>query len=245
MNWRPWALVLCLAQPLCAGAATLLLCVDSNPWAPYTFPDRDGSVQRLLREAAQRTGQTLRFVARPWTRCEREVELGQLQGAVGASATPQALKRLAFPRRGPLVDTRRALVTATMVLLRRSDSAVQWDGQRVTGLQGPVLYIMGYDDIEHRLQALGLPTDGGGQDNEVNARKLLAQRGGLMVTYEHDAQLLLQRPEFAGALEQLPQPLGQDHYYLALNPAFYQQHQAEMERLWDAVRRLNEAGFPG
>ncbi len=237
-------LALLLACPGAGRAADLLLCVDSNEWAPYTYPDREGSVQRLLRLAGQRAGHKVEFVARPWTRCEREVELGQLQGAVGASSTPQALQRLAFPRRGGEVDSSRALVTTPMVLLRRVGSTVQWDGRRITGLQGPVLYVMGYDDVEHRLQALGIPSDGGGSTNEMNARKLLAGRGDLLVTYEHDAQRLMRLAPFAGRLERLPQAFGQYHYYLAVNVEFYEQHRQAMERLWDAVKALNQAGFP-
>src|SRR5579863_8485529 len=56
------------------------ICVDSNDWGVYTHPDHDGSLQTLVRSAAEDLGTTVHYVAYPWRRCELMAEKGEVDG---------------------------------------------------------------------------------------------------------------------------------------------------------------------
>lgn len=234
-------LLLLWLLPCALRAAPVTLCVDGNDWPPYTLARGEGRLQVLVREAAHEAGLTVRYVALPWRRCMAEVQSGALQGAVGQPATAWGRERFAFPMRDGEVDPARALVATSLVFLRPAGEAVRWDGRRVVGLRGPVLHSRGYDDAQELLQRHRLPADDGGSSTEINARKLLAGRSNLMVTYREDARRLLADPEFAQRLEVLPRPLGQYRYYLVFNLEYRREHPRTVERWWNAVRRLRSA----
>ncbi|GAB3257904.1 substrate-binding periplasmic protein [Chitinimonas naiadis] len=219
-----------LASPLWANE--LKICVDSNEWAPYTYPNRDGTLQTLVRMTASRLGHKVILTALPWRRCQTDVETGRQDGMLAVATTDYALANFSFPRRGPAIDTARAVVSAPYVLLRKTGSLAYWNGRQIVGLQGPVLYPHGYADIAARLKQLAVAGESGATTNEQNARKILAGRAELMAVYLGDANRLLAMPEFAGTLEALPEPLGESLSYLAVGKSFYAQNTAAMEQFW-------------
>lgn len=244
MLLRPLSLAVLLASICVAGsaaAASWTACVDSNDWAPFTYPDHDGLLQTLVRRAAAHVGDRVEFVALPWKRCEAEVAEGLMQAAVGAPGAQRTAQLLVFPRRGGELDSSRALVTTPQVLLTPSGSTLHWDGRHLRGLQGAVLYVMGYEDIEERLKLLNLPADGGAATNELNVRKLFAGRSNAMVTYRGDAERLLRRADLMGRLEMLTPPFGEYPYYLVVGPETYRLREAEVERLWNAIREVRDS----
>lgn len=233
LSWlSPWAIA------ATGPAPALHLCVDANDWAPYTYAERDGLAQSLVRMAAARVGVKVEYVARPWKRCEAEVSSGTLDGVVGASeAAARTTPDLLFPRSGAAFDRSRSVVETTIGLLRRAGSPVRWDGKQLHGLQTPVLYVLGYEDVEEWLHTLGVASDGGGSSNEVNGRKLLAGRASVMAIYEYDAQQLLAMPEFRQKIERFESPTGRAYYYLAFGQPYAAAHKAQVEAIWNAVRQ--------
>lgn len=235
-------LLLCLYGP-CAVALEWRICVDLNEWAPYTYPDRDGTLQTLVKMTATRLGQQVSIVALPWRRCQSDVAAGRQDGMLAVAANDYALANFVFPRRGTEVDTSRAVVNAPFVLLRRQGAGVSWDGRQLRGLQGPVLYPHGYNDIAARLAQLGIAGESGATTNEQNAKKLLVGRAQLMAIYQGDAHKLLAQSKFTGLLEQLPEPLGTSLSYLAVGKDFYARNSALQEQFWNELTqtRLSEA----
>ena len=241
---RPCVLVLAVlaALALPARALDLALCVDKNDWAPYTFAARDGTLQVLARMAAARGGDKIGFVALPWKRCQAEVAAGKLQGMVGAADIDDALHLYAYPHLNGRLDSSRALQSTSIVLVRRTGSSVGWDGNVITGLKGPVLYVLGYDDVADHLRQRGLNlVDGGANNNELNADKIMAGRASMMAIYDNDARLLVARPEYRGKLEILAPPLGVNDYYLAFNRHYYDSHSEQVERFWTDMRSLRQS----
>jgi len=231
---RAYLLLLLLATTL-ARADALTLCVDANDWAPYTYAHRDGTLQVLVKMAAIQLGDTVSFVALPWLRCQKSVENGDLQGMVATSDTCYALNTFALPHANGAVDTGRALGSGAIVLLRRVGSHAQWDGQRLRGQRGAVLYVFGYSDVGRHLEAIGVDSNNAASSNEQNARKVLAGRADVMAIYLGDVNALLARPEFAGRLEVMQPALGDSQYYLAINQSYYAAHRANIEQLWNQI----------
>ncbi|TWC30557.1 hypothetical protein FBY03_12347 [Pseudomonas sp. SJZ079] len=56
--------------------ATLSVCISDEAFPPFTFPDREGSSQQLIRQAAERQGWRVNFVPQPWRRCLAGVDGG-------------------------------------------------------------------------------------------------------------------------------------------------------------------------
>ncbi len=227
-----------LAFATASSGGEMRLCVDSNDWPPYTFARKEGISQVLVRMAAARHGNQVRFSAVPWRRCEKEVERGRFAGMLGATPTPRSLQHEAFPMKDGAFDESRALNTAEIILLHRAGSIVVWDGNTLRGLQGKVVYVLAYDEIEVRLAELGISGDGSLETNEQNAKAVLSGRTNVMATYRGDAVHLLANPEFAGKLEMIERPLGRYAYYLAFNKRFYQSDPDEVERLWDDIKAM-------
>jgi len=79
----------------------LQACAAEDQWPPYDYlaPSGGGKVVGAsvdtLREVFRRTGRTVNVVALPWKRCLHDVELGQFQVALNASANAER-RRLYF-----------------------------------------------------------------------------------------------------------------------------------------------------
>lgn len=223
-----------------APARDYHLCVDSNDWATYTHPDRDGTVQVLIRKALARQGDTVLFTPLPWRRCEAMAEKGAVDGLVGVPAAAAALERFAFPLAHGLVDRTRSVAEADIVLLRRADSAVTWDGHRLAGLKDKVAYVQGYDEIGERLDALGIPRSSEYRSDAQNLKALMLGRTNVIATYAESATLLMQAPDYRGKLVLLEPPIGRIYYFVAFSKSVYAADRDRIEALWRSVAELRD-----
>lgn len=99
-------LLVCLVAPV--RASPLAVCVSDVAFPPFTFPDREGEGQRLVRLASERQGWQVEFISRPWRRCLAGVEQGAFSAVVGAAATAQYRSFMAFPQYAGQPDAQRA-----------------------------------------------------------------------------------------------------------------------------------------
>ena len=81
-----------------------------------------------MRAAVTRMGGEIRFSAYPWRRCELMAEKGEVDGLLAVPWTDVSKERFVFPMKDGQADPARATVVVDLVLLRRADSAVTWDG---------------------------------------------------------------------------------------------------------------------
>jgi hypothetical protein len=236
-------LALMLLFACCSAAAREYhLCVDSNDWATYTHPDRDGTLQTLVRKAMARQGDSVHFTPLPWLRCEAMAEKGAVDGLVGVPGTAAARERFAFPLAQGLIDRSRAAATADIVLLRRAESAVRWDGHRLVGLKDKVAYVQGYDEIGARLDELGIPHSNEYRSDAQNMKALMLGRTNVVATYAESAVLLMQAPEYKGKLVQLEPSLGRIAYFIAFTKSVYAAEPDRIEALWRIVAELRDRG---
>jgi polar amino acid transport system substrate-binding protein len=231
-------ILLLLVSGSVAAARDFRVCVDANDWPPYTYPDHDGTLQVLVRMAALAQGDRVSFTALPWRRCEVDVERGLLDAILGVPSA--GLAPFAYPRAGGQPDPARSIATTDLVLMRRADSAVTWDGRSLAGLKQGVVFVQGYEEIRSRLAELGIPATEDYHNDEQNVKAIIAGRASVMATYADEAQRLLVDPRFKGKIEILLPPLGRYDYYLAFAPATYAQAGRDIETLWDAMVRIRD-----
>jgi len=224
-----------------ASARDFRLCVDSNEWPPYTYPDHDGVLQRLVREAAARHGDSVTFVALPWLRCESMAASARLDGLVGVPDTTAERRYFVYPMASGKVDELRSLADVEVVLVRRVDSPAAWDGRKLSGLQGKVLYAQGYGEIAARLQALGIPSSDDYRADAPIIKALLAGRANVAATYAEAARRHITAGDYEGRIEILSPALGHFRYYVAFAKSVYAADPAAAENLWRAVAELRAA----
>ncbi len=238
-----WRLLLSaiLFAPGATLAAALRLCTDVQPHPPYLTPDGGGLIGRLVSQAARDAGVALSYRPASLARCRAEVALGTVHGFPMAPYMPAALPFARYPMRDGLPDASRAVAQLRIMLYRRRGAAVSWDGKRIEGLRRPVLIAAGSVAIQDKLDALQVATDNNARSIDVNFAKIMAGRGELTAGFEEEGKRLLRLPQYAGNIEMLPQPLQEGTYYLVVSRSFYAGNDAAVEKLWDAIGRLNQA----
>lgn len=238
--WRSLFLAVLFA-PVAVMAAEMRMCVDAYPHPPYLTPSGGGAVGTLVRQAAREAGMTLSVYAAPVARCRAEIERGLAHAYPLTPYAPAELPLIQFPMRAGAADPARATVHARVMLFRPAGGGAQWDGRTLTGIGSKVLVPHGSLMLPAMMRAHNVPFDQEGRSLAINFAKMLAGRGDAAAGFEAEGRLLLAQPAFAGKIEALPQPLFEQTYYLAVTKVYYERNQAAVERLWDAIGRLNKA----
>jgi polar amino acid transport system substrate-binding protein len=174
----------------------------------------------------------------PWMRCLILASRGDVDAILGASFTPERAIDLVYPRdaQGQPDDARR-LFSQGYRLLRRRGDAVDTDGVRFPGLNGPIGVERGHSSAAFA-RAGGARTD----DNHPDVLAMLAKlRGGrlgaVLVADPQYASLRQQRGALDG-LEAVPTGLQQRGYFLVFSWNFARREPVLIEQLWnEAVRQ--------
>jgi len=244
---RAKILILLLAL-LCqaAHAGDWTICVDSNDWGVYTYPDHDGSLQTLMRSAAEQLGGEVHFVAYPWRRCELMAEKGEVDGLLAVPWTALSRDRFVFPMREARADTAQAVSVVDLVFLQRAGGGASWDGRTLRGLTGRVAHVQGYAELGGALDALGIPTSDDYKSDMLDVRALLAGRTNVIATYAESADLLLTMPDLSGRLARVGPPFARLAYYVAFGKEVYEARHAEIDALWHEIAdRRHGGGYSG
>ena len=236
-------LLLALAcQAVRAGDWTL--CVDGNDWGVYTYPDHDGSLQTLVRSAASRLGDGVRYVAYPWRRCESMAEKGEVDGLLAVPWTALSRNRFAFPLSKAKGDPSRAVALVDLVFLQRAGGGVSWDGKNLRGLKGRVARVQGYAELGATLDALGIPSSDDYKSDMLDVRAMLEGRANVIATYGETADLLQTMPNLAGRLAPVGPPFARLAYYVAFGKDTYAARRAEADALWHQIAEMRRDAAP-
>lgn len=234
----PFGVALIKAYVLTVMAAPMAMtaCVDDRPWLPYTNPDlkKPGTMQVLVAQVAAELGVALEVRALPWRRCQQDVRTGKVDAVIGAADVPFNRELAEFPLAGGEVDQQRALGVARVVLAKRVDSPVDWDGQTFHLLTTPVGTAAGTQIMIEQVKRHGGRADEGARTDERNLEKLLAKRIDLMAAYDLDLQPLLSG-KYQGKVVVLPIPLSETSYYLVFAKKFAVGHQDLVQRFWHSL----------
>jgi polar amino acid transport system substrate-binding protein len=242
-SWRLWLAVVlaCPAVATSATGTTLRVCTDIHPHPPYLLPHGGGSANRLVVQAARKAGFKVEFYTVSLARCKAEIAINLVHGFPMTPHQPDALPFVQFPTRNGVLDASRATLRTRIMLFRRVGASAAWDGKRFSALTRPVLVPAGSIAFSEALRAAGAPMDENGKSLEVNLAKMMAGRGDVAAGFEEEGAALMALPEFAGKVEMLPLPLYEQDFYLAVSKPYYRQHRARVEKMWNAMGRLNQA----
>ncbi|MGE5622135.1 MAG: hypothetical protein ACM3WS_03140, partial [Bacillota bacterium] len=221
----------------------LRICLDPAPHPPLFYPDRDGTLQVLIKMTAARLGIDAAFHFAPPERCREELRQGAADAAGAAAFVPENQSVSVFPMKGDQADTGMSLAVVRGMVYRRRGSDAAWDGRQFTHLRKPVLVPAGHAVFLSKLKAMHAPYDNGAQTARQNLYKLLAERGDLVILLESDGKQELTSEIFAGKIDALPAPFIEEHFYFAFSRAYYDADPERAKAIWKtmtAVRKSRE-----
>jgi polar amino acid transport system substrate-binding protein len=219
----------------------LRACVSDEAFPPWTYPDRDGLVQYLLRHAAQAQGLSVRFIAEPRSRCIYNLKAGNYEWLSLAADFSELHPFLLFPMRNGVADPEYQLGSTSMVVVTSQTSALSWDGQQLSNLQGPVLYYRGTTATEQWLKTQpydALPVN----SPLIAARMILAGRcNAAVMPQAYVDGLHLQNPEVAAQLRVLKPVVLSWPMFSPASRAYALAHPEQVQAIWDEMLRLQES----
>jgi hypothetical protein len=235
-------LILGLAAP--AQAQRWRLCLPDSVIPPLTYndPQRLGSAERLLIDAGREAGVEIEFLYAPPARCLALMERGEVEAGL-AAYTQRNRRVLRFPMQGPQVDVRRSLFRTSFLLLKRSDSALRWDGKALSGAAEATRAIVGTRRsssaiIEH-MRARGMQVDDSALSQRQLLDMLLLHRFELAAVMDHE--LRQQFPQgLPPELVLLTPPLLDTAIYAVPGTRTWAQQPRQVQAWWDAIGRLRE-----
>jgi ABC-type amino acid transport substrate-binding protein len=229
-------LMLLSLQPV--SARTLDVCVSDADAAPFSYPDREGQGQFLLRHAAARAGDGLRIIVEPRRRCLDNVERGRYQVLMVASNAPSMLGHYAYPMRDGALDPARSIGAIDNYVVRLKGSAVAWDGQRLTGLTRPVLHLFGRRSTIDRLAEMRIPASDAANLPQQLVEMLLSGRGEAAIMTEREWRAVQTDPRVGQRLELLAPAFQHLDIYCAFNRQFAADDPDYVERMWNEFPRI-------
>lgn len=236
-----------------AGAASaapceLRLAYNSEPAPPYLLGDEGavrqhpGAAVELLQRVAAQHGCLLRLSRVPNVRVLMETQAGRHDGAFMYSYSAARALTLAYPMRDGQPDTARRITRLSYYLYRLRHAPVDWDGQKIQGLQGPVGVNFGWS-IGKDLREQGIAVEEA-LNTQQNFDKLRHGRIAAFATQDLSGDAALRRYGYS-EVERLPLPLSSKDYFLVFNLRFYQTHRELAERIWTSMASLRDSALPG
>lgn len=220
---------------------TLQLCAEDENSYPWLLRDRSGLNMLMMRLLGQRLGLRFEVTLMPWRRCMLSLQEGGVDGAFKASFQPERLKIGRYPMRGEQVDAERAMLEESYHLYRLKGSAVSWDGQQVSQLEGAVGAQAGFSIVAW-LRQQQLPVEASAKAPDAILAMLQRGRLGAAALQTSQGDYALSRnPPFAAQIERQGPPLVSKPYYLLLSHAFVKRHPALAEKIWDGVAAVRDS----
>lgn len=228
-----------LLQPLRADGRIIRVGISDRSTAPWTYPDKEGLGQELIRLAVEAQGDKIEVMALPWRRCLDMAKACTLDIPLMASPSKANSEFLEFPMKSGQPDPDKGISAANFSVLCRKDEDVAWDGKTFKGLTSPILYASGQAIVKEKLDALGVS----GHDNPNTypqlAEMVLNKRAQAAVMRETIARTLLNSdPRLQDSLHLLPVPFLIDHSYAPASKTFAKENADYLEKVWARIKKI-------
>ncbi|MEJ2794177.1 transporter substrate-binding domain-containing protein [Iodobacter sp. LRB] len=235
-----WMLApVCYAEPL---VLTMVLCHEEEDSYPWILKDRRGLDLMLLDKVAKKLDIKFKMLPLPWVRCLHELKNNHVDGAFKLSFSSDRLALGQYPMLEDKPDIALRLHSDSYSLYKIKGSAVKWNGEKISHLNGGVIGAQTGFTIISQLKELGVPVDDQSRSAEVNFKKLIAGRltAVALHTNEGDMELSL-NADFSKQIERVLPPLIEKNYYLVLSHHFYQNNTSLSQQIWLTLAKVRES----
>ncbi|NRR32914.1 hypothetical protein HSX11_22340 [Oxalobacteraceae bacterium] len=225
------------------GQDGLVLCIEDQAASPFTYPNKDGTMQVLIRMAAKQTGVAVSFKPTAWKKCIENVRGGGMSGLVNAGYTAYHTEYAAFPMlANGKPNTAQSLASTTLYAYRLKGGNTSWDGSKFSNLTQPVLMPAGFATISDYLKSLNVPYDDTIKEPLRNLYKLAAGQAQIALGYETEMNAqLASHKELQDKIEMIPAKFMTTDYYVPFGKAYYTANKAQVDALWDAIGKVRKS----
>lgn len=223
-------------------AQALQVCVGDVPVPPFLSGDasRPGTTERLMVDAGRQIGLQVELLRWPARRCFEQMRLGKVEAGVGA-AVPSNMQEFDFPG-SPGGDPQMRIARTSIVLVKRQDAIVSWDGRRLEMPQAGPLRLgsrAGFRAANEAIRRLGLELTPGPNQSLHVLRMLQLGRLDLAVLVREEADTLLARPEFSNLAQLEPPLLVSDFFVMTIRQLPEAQRQ-QVQRWWELMAQWRD-----
>lgn len=242
-HWLGLGLGLGLTSLTCAQpTAALQVCVGDVPVPPFLSGDANhpGVTERLMVDAGRQIGLQVELLRWPARRCFEQMRLGKVEAGVGA-AIPSNMQEFDFPG-SPSGDPQMRVARTSIVLVKRQDAVVTWDGRRLEMPHASPMRLgarAGFRAATEAVRRLGLELTPGPNQSLHVLRMLQLGRLDLAVLVREEADTLLTRPEFSNLTQLEPPLLISDFYVMTIRQLPEAQRQ-QVQRWWELMAQWRD-----
>ena len=198
-----------------------------------------GITVELFKMVANSVGMQVQFKRMPWKRCLYMVEHGLADATFHASYKAARAKFGVYPTRDGQLDPSRRIYKNSYVFYILKGSGVSWDGKTISGTSRPIGTQLSYA-IAEDLRKMGYDIE---EEASVdsNLKKLAAGRISAYADLESIVDHTLSKdPTRYKNIVKLQPPLIEKIYYLLISKAFAENNPQLSERIWNAVRDVQQ-----
>jgi len=218
----------------------LTFCVEDRDIRPWITHDGKGLNFELLERVAARLGLRLVYRQISWKRCLEELKQDRVDGAFGASFKPERMAFGVYPG-GERPDSRKRLNMDRYMLVQLKGTGLEWDGERLNGLRGPVGVQLDYSAAD-LLRSMGVAVDDGSPGAAELLRKLYAKRILAVSLLEGELRsLLAENPHYGAVMDVLALPLVEKPYYLLLSHRLFASRPGLAAEIWQGIEQVRES----
>ena len=184
--------------------------------------EKPGLTLEILKRIEDRLDVQFKFKRLPWKRGLYMVEHNQMDGIFHASYKPAREEIGVYPKSNGDVDSTRSIFNQSYVVYKRADSPVDYDGNKIQGVEGAVGTMSGYSVIKE-LKKMGhtvleSPT------LKSNFSKLASGKIDAFAGLENMSDDFLQRNNHAFQnIVKVEQKISNKPYYLLFSHGFLKQ----------------------
>ncbi|WP_164880803.1 substrate-binding periplasmic protein [Aestuariirhabdus litorea] len=239
--------LLCLLPGLALAAEkrppkqiTLVYEVKANP--PFYLGngttidwEKPGITLEMLKLLESRLKLEIQFIRRPWARGLEEVRTNRVDGIFHSSFQWQRMVIGRYPMNNGWPDADRKIMSQSYHFYTTEGSPLQWDGSRLSQLNGAVGAVIEYAIIRD-LEEMNIPVEVS-TSQEGNLRKLVAGRIAAIADIETMTDYQLQaHPEEFKSIVKLEPAIRTKPYYLVLSHRFVEENPALAEAIWNEIK---------
>jgi len=233
-----------LAAPAGANAATMRIAFEDREQYPYYLGegdaidwDRPGISVEIVKKVAEDLGIEVVFLRQPWKRCLISLGSGQVDAIFNSSFVKDRMWYGVYPGTIRVPDPYYRIATISYSLYRQKGSAASWDGEQLTGVEGPIGAVLGYSIVDD-LKRMGIKLEEVGSSRQ-NLVKLAIGRVSGVVLQTVTGDQLLKSGAFP-TIERVDPPIVTKAYYLLMSRAFVRDNPDMAARFWLKIAELRD-----
>lgn len=199
--------------------------------------DPPGLCVDIILEATKKIGVEAKFTRYPDPRVLTSLKKGIIDGALIYSYNEDRLKFGQYPMKNGKLDESRKVNVISYNLYKLKSDPLNWDGNKITGINGREIGINSGNSIAYDLGEMGIAV----APVKTTDQNLMKLKRGHIAGFAHNESYIVYSDHYQkDIMERIEIPLKTKSYYVLLSHQFVKKHPEIAEELWDTVGQIRE-----